>query len=199
MITKETYIIFFSFTRKGKLSIGQGCPNQHFFFSAVVPCLRRRPCYSPLSPPDFVAARPKKEDRYDQPKGCSLNAATTTKTSCRLLPLFTPETYIASWGFCKQKAPFDPSRGPHSNSPPGSLTGTGGPAAQSSRDPASPPESLRSSRPLEASANSPNLPGARGFAALKDSPLGGDGGGWISCSSRNSHPYMIKNSNDKLV
>ena len=115
MITKETYIIFFSFTRKGKLSIGQGCPNQHFFFSAVVPCLRRRPCYSPLSPPDFVAARPKKEDRYDQPKGCSLNAATTTKTSCRLLPLFTPETYIASWGFCKQK---------HRSTPLGALTPT---------------------------------------------------------------------------
>ncbi len=91
----DKHIYIFSFTRRSDRRVGKGYPKRFFIFSAVVPCLRRRPCYSILSPPDFEPARPKKGDRYEQPKGYSLNAALTT-TSCRRLPIFTSSTKVAS-------------------------------------------------------------------------------------------------------
>lgn len=59
------------------------------------------------------------------------------------------EGQCSELGFLQTKTPLDPYRGPRSNSPPGCLKATGGPTAQSFRNPASPPEPLRSSRPQE--------------------------------------------------
>lgn len=59
--------------------------------------LRRRACYSSLSPPDFGTARPKDSDRYEQPKGCSLDAtAAPTPKSYGYLELSLAFTIFAA-------------------------------------------------------------------------------------------------------
>lgn len=127
--------------------------------------------YSPRCPLDIRAAPPGVQDRYDLPKGSSLQLFPHPGADAES-PDHPRFLLSSELGFLQTKTPFDPSRGPLSNSPP-VPTRERRARSENAWDPRlCRPDLLTLPAPRERRIP-PILPGAHGSAALEEFPDSG--------------------------